>query len=90
MATNIEDCPSGKCSACSRCIGIIRDQTDELEQQLKETQARLDSATEIIGMIQDNTKMPHQHLDPHLRLYCLADKADEWLKQNTESRQGSE
>lgn len=34
---------------------------------------------ELAEMVRDNTKMPHQHTDPQLRLYCLAERADEIL-----------
>jgi hypothetical protein len=40
----------------------------------------LDQAVEVLNMVQDNTKMPHQHTDPQLRLYCLAERAEEVLK----------
>lgn len=39
-----------------------------------------DQVVEVLEMVQDNTKMPHQHTDPQLRLYCLAERAEEVLK----------
>ena len=39
-----------------------------------------DQVVEVLQMVQDNTKMPHQHTDPQLRLYCLAERAEEVLK----------
>lgn len=40
---------------------------------------RLRKIKEFIEMVEDNTKMPHQHTDPQLRLYCLAERAREIL-----------
>jgi hypothetical protein len=34
---------------------------------------------EVLKMVEDNTKMPHQHSDLQTRLYCLAERAREVL-----------
>lgn len=34
-------------------------------------------AMELIDMVEDNSKMPHQHTDPQTRLYCLTERAVE-------------
>lgn len=38
---------------------------------------------EFIAMVVDNTKMPHQHSDPQLRLYCLAELAQKVLDEHS-------
>jgi hypothetical protein len=42
-----------------------------LKQQLKE-------ANVVIDMVEDNTKMPHQHKDYYERLCCLSERANEY------------
>lgn len=36
----------------------------------------------VLDMVEDNTKMSHQHTDPQLRLYCLAERANQVLTQH--------
>lgn len=40
---------------------------------------KLSLAKEVLEMVVDNTKMPHQHSDLQTRLYCLAERAREVL-----------
>lgn len=40
----------------------------------------LQETREVLEMVQDNTKMPHQHSDLQTRLYCLSERATEALK----------
>lgn len=35
---------------------------------------------EVLRMVEDNSKMPHQHQDLQTRLYCLAERAREVLE----------
>ena len=48
--------------------------------RLIEIEKRLEEAEEVLEMVADNTKMPHQHTEPQLRLYCLAERANEYYK----------
>ena len=57
-----------------------REKIARLESQLKE-------ARTLVEMVQDNTKMPHQHTDPQLRLYCLAERATEFLAKYPEDEE---
>jgi hypothetical protein len=49
----------------------------DMAKELREIRTRLASAEEVLAMVEENTKMPHQHTDPQLRLYCLAERARE-------------
>lgn len=54
---------------------------DELLKNLPDQNARkLYYALKIIEMVEDNTKMPHPHNDPQTRLYCLAERANEFFE----------
>lgn len=50
-----------------------------LHAEVRELEDRLEKLTGLAEMVMDNTKMPHQHTDPQLRLYCLAERAKEIL-----------
>jgi hypothetical protein len=39
----------------------------------------------VLEMVVDNTKMPHEHTDPQLRLYCLSERAQEVLNESSTS-----
>jgi hypothetical protein len=58
------------------------DKIKQLEHRLAETENRLKDAETVLSMAEDNTKMPHQHSDPQLRLYCLAERASEYFKKH--------
>lgn len=45
--------------------------------EVRKLEAERDSAEEILNMVIDPRLMPHQHTDPQLRLYCLAERARE-------------
>jgi hypothetical protein len=47
--------------------------------ELAKLRAQVIEAEKVIGMVQDNTKMPHHHTDPQTRLYCLAERAKEFM-----------
>ena len=51
----------------------VRDLIIELNTNLSE-------AIEIIEMVEDNRKMPHQHDDYYTRLCCLSEQAREFLE----------
>jgi hypothetical protein len=62
----------------------------DLEEKLAEANARhtdinvalamkLSFAVEILEMVEDHRKMPHQHYDPVTKLYCLTERAREAL-----------
>ena len=51
----------------------------QLETELKETQDRLDSAVEVIKRIDNSIWLSQTHIF-----------SEDWLKQNTESKQDSE
>lgn len=46
-------------------------ENEKLKQQLKD-------ANELIDMVENNTKMPHQHKDYYERLCCLSERAREY------------
>lgn len=41
---------------------------------------QIEDLKELAEMVEDNTKMPHQHEDLQTRLYCLAERAKEVLE----------
>jgi hypothetical protein len=49
----------------------------EMNKKIKKLQAQLDKALRVIDMVEDNTKMPHQHKDYYERLCCLSERARE-------------
>lgn len=51
-----------------------------LEAKNAELQKKLDEAVKVIEMVEDHRKMPHQHSDLQTRLYCLTERATEFLK----------
>jgi len=57
-------------------IQLSVDQAVELDQ----LKYRLSEAERVLQMVEDNTKMPHKHEDPQLRLYCLSERAHEYFE----------
>jgi hypothetical protein len=53
--------------------------TSEMAHEMKALMEENHKLRELAEMVMDNTKMPHQHTDPQLRLYCLAERAKEAL-----------
>lgn len=49
---------------------------------IKET---LKDAIEVIAMVEDHRKMPHQHKDAQTKLYCLTERAREFLEKHKET-----
>jgi len=62
---------------------MSRNNLDTIDRIIK-LKAKLAAAVKVLEMVQDNTKMPHSHSDPQLRLYCLAERASEVLKELNE------
>lgn len=56
------------------------DYVEEVEYKNSNLLAEVQKLTAVLEMVQDNTKMPHQHTDPQLRLYCLSERASEVLE----------
>jgi hypothetical protein len=48
-------------------------------EELVKLKHNLELAKLVLEMVEDNSKMPHQHEDKQLRLYCLAERAREVL-----------
>lgn len=48
--------------------------------RIEELEAQLEEANEIIAMVEDHRKMPHQHSDAQTKLYCLTERAGEYQK----------
>lgn len=57
----------------------LREQ-DRLNVELIDLRQFKKDALEVIKMVADNRKMPHQHKDYHTRLCCLAERANEFLE----------
>lgn len=57
------------------CIAMAKGQFDIVKMQR-------DRAYEIIEMMAGHRKMPHQHSDPQTKLYCLTERANEFLENN--------
>lgn len=52
----------------------------ELLDMLKERDEKLHHAIQLIRMVADHRLMPHQHSDPQTKLYCLTERANEFLQ----------
>jgi hypothetical protein len=50
-------------------------------EEVNKLQSENKKLREALEMVMDNTKMPHQHSDLQTRLYCLAERAREALKE---------
>jgi len=61
-----------------RHIEIIEEQ---FNSRIREVKNKLAISVELIKMVEDNSKMPHNHEDYYLRLCCLSERAKEALKQ---------
>jgi hypothetical protein len=65
----------------------LHDIADMIELQIDKIQ-KLKADREVLvtlaKMVEDNSRMPHSHTDPQLRLYCLAERANEALKSTGE------
>lgn len=59
---------------------MSRNNLDTIDRIIK-LETKLATALEGLKMVEDNTKMSHQHIDPQLRLYCLAERAREVLEE---------
>lgn len=57
----------------------MRNAKNNLRRDYAESQSKLAIAVEVLEMVEDNTKMPHQHSDLQTRLYCLTERATEAL-----------
>ena len=57
-------------------IESLRKDREKLVEVVKELRSTLE-------MVEDNSKMPHQHTDLQTRLYCLAERAREVLARTT-------
>ena len=49
------------------------------DEMLEAVTRQRDEAVEVLKMVEDNTKMPHQHSDYYERLCCLSERAREFL-----------
>lgn len=49
----------------------------KISEEIHQLETKLQVALEFIDMVEDNSKMPHQHSDYYLRLCCLAERATE-------------
>jgi hypothetical protein len=83
----------GQCSCLDREIVGQEQRIKELEEKLALADKKLKSfdsyvcrdeklviAIEVLEMVEDHRKMPHQHEDLQTRLYCLTERAAEALK----------
>ena len=52
------------------------------EERSKQLEQRLADAEEILGMVEDHRKMPHQHEDAQTKLYCLTERAAEYFEKH--------
>lgn len=50
------------------------------EDSQAEERKRAQALVTLAEMVEDHTKMPHQHSDLQTRLYCLTERASEALK----------
>jgi hypothetical protein len=55
-------------------VNLLNDKIEEIQK----LQAQLDEANKVIDMVENNTKMPHQHKDYYERLCCLSERAREY------------
>ena len=60
-----------KCEVNTSVNNDLVNRNLKLKQQLK-------AAHKVIDMVEDNTKMPHQHKDYYERLCCLSERANEY------------
>jgi hypothetical protein len=68
------------CNWLERQTTKLEKERDDLLAKLDEMEKKIDGAMEVIDMVIDNSKMPHKHSDPQLRLYCLTEIASDFLK----------
>lgn len=52
----------------------------EVETSEEKLSRQLKDAITLIEMVEDHRKMPHQHEDLQTRLYCLTERAREFLE----------
>lgn len=75
-----EKCFSRDCSFVPYDGGYLSCPICNRDEEIWGLQNEMREALEIIEMVADNRKMPHQHEDYHTRLCCLAERANEFLE----------
>ena len=55
---------------------------EELESEIVTLKEQNKKYREVLEMVEDPRKMPHQHEDLRTRLYCLAERAREVLNED--------
>jgi hypothetical protein len=66
-----------------RCPDCMKaDTLCDYHQRVLRIVSTVEKMRKVLEMVVDNTKMPHQHEDLQLRLYCLAERAREVLESN--------
>lgn len=68
----------------SNKIFWLRKSVKQKDSEIATLKLALRELGETLEMVEDNTKMPHQHSDPQLRLYCLTERAGETLSKHKE------
>jgi hypothetical protein len=64
-------------------LNLHRQAACENSERAIKAEAQNKIMREVLEMVEDNSKMPHQHSDLQTRLYCLAERAREALSKNS-------